>query len=127
MPGTLVIPAGSNLGRYQVVEQLIGSAFDDVSAPDLWFNFEAGSPVNKLVQIVDGDPWQLGSEMLALEGRKLLRDRYGAARYLYDRDAADDSGVSSDSAPAKRTGLVSRHFYLQPNIPVGVTTGRRKK
>jgi hypothetical protein len=28
---------------------------------------------------------------------------------------------------AKRTGLVSKHFRLQPNIPVGVTTGRRKK
>jgi hypothetical protein len=77
MPGTLVIPAGSNLRRDQVVALLIGSAFDELSAPDLWFNFEGGNPVNKYVPMIDGDPWQLGGEMFALEGRKLLRDRLG--------------------------------------------------
>jgi len=78
MPGTLVIPAGSNLRRDQVVAQLIMSAFDtDSPVADSWFNFEGGNPVNKYVPLIDGDPWQLGGEMFALEGRKLLRDRYG--------------------------------------------------
>lgn len=77
MPGTLVIPPGANLRRDQVVEALIGSAFDASSTPDLFFNFEAGNPVNKEVQLIDGDPWQLGQEMFALEGRRLLRDPQG--------------------------------------------------
>jgi hypothetical protein len=70
-PVTAIIDAGSGLTRDRAIQQLLEPIGDLATA------LEVMGTLNREVQIVDGDPYQLAQEWCDLEGRRLLRDRAG--------------------------------------------------